>query len=89
MCVCLCALYLVGGIYTVLRSKAGVTTAELGDQYCMLGKYNESTVKLEVEVLEPDHPVLRESIEALRGKGINVSSASRPLCVTNPFSPSL
>ena len=33
----LCPLSLVGGIYTVIRSKAGVTTSELGDQYCMIG----------------------------------------------------
>ncbi|OZC08187.1 starch synthase [Onchocerca flexuosa] len=37
----------VGGIYTVLRTKASVTTEELGDQYCMLGPYNEERVKLE------------------------------------------
>ncbi|XP_064399869.1 glycogen [starch] synthase, muscle-like [Halichondria panicea] len=62
----------VGGIYTVLRSKAGVTTAELGDQYCMLGKYNEATVRLEVEVMEPELSVLQESIEVLRQEGIKV-----------------
>ncbi|VDM40142.1 unnamed protein product [Toxocara canis] len=38
----------VGGIYTVLRTKAAVSTDELGDQYCMLGPYNEERVKLEV-----------------------------------------
>uniref|UniRef100_A0A915DED7 Glycogen [starch] synthase n=1 Tax=Ditylenchus dipsaci TaxID=166011 RepID=A0A915DED7_9BILA len=27
----------VGGIYTVLRTKAPVSTDELGDQYCMMG----------------------------------------------------
>ena len=53
----------VGGIYTVIRSKAGVTTEELGDQYCMLGMYNEDCVKLEVEVLEPELSVIKETIE--------------------------
>ena len=62
----------VGGIYTVLRSKAGVTSAELGDQYCMLGKYNESTVKLEVEVVEPELSIMKESVDALRSEGVNV-----------------
>ncbi|VBB28731.1 unnamed protein product [Acanthocheilonema viteae] len=38
----------VGGIYTVLRTKAPITTEELGDQYCMLGPYKEERVKLEV-----------------------------------------
>ncbi len=60
----------------MLRSKAGVTTAELGDQYCMLGKYNEATVKLEVEVMEPELSVLSESIEALRREGIKVSTST-------------
>lgn len=62
----------VGGIYTVIRSKAAVTTAELGDQYCMLGPYNEACVRLEVEVMEPSFSVLRESIEVLRSAGIKV-----------------
>ena len=56
----------------MLRSKAGVTTAELGDQYCMLGPYNEDTVKLEVEVLEPEFSIMKESIEALRKEGVKV-----------------
>lgn len=62
----------VGGIYTVLRSKAGVTTAELGDQYCMIGPYNESTVRLEVEVMEPELSVMKETIEVLRNDGVKV-----------------
>lgn len=66
----------MGGIYTVLRSKAAVTTAELGDQYCMIGKYNESCVKLEVEVMEPELSVMKESIEVLRKEGINVSGTN-------------
>lgn len=28
----------VGGIYTVIRSKAFVSTEEMGDNYCLLGK---------------------------------------------------
>ncbi len=59
---------LVGGIYTVLRSKAGATTAELGDLYCMLGPYNE----LEVEVMEPEFSVLKETVEAMRKEGVKV-----------------
>ncbi len=57
----------------MLRSKAGVTTAELGDQYCMLGPYNEDCVKLEVEVMEPKFSVMKESIEVLRKEGVKVS----------------
>ncbi len=63
---------LVSGIYTVLRSKAGATTAELGDLYCMLGPYNEDCVKLEVEVMEPEFSVLKETVEAMRKEGVKV-----------------
>ena len=31
----------VGGIYTVIRSKTGVSVNELGDQYILLGPYKE------------------------------------------------
>lgn len=65
---------LVGGIHTVLRSKAAVTTSELGDQYYMIGPYHEPTVKLEVEVMEPEFPVAREVVESMRKEGVNVSS---------------
>lgn len=62
----------VGGIYTVIRSKAAVTTAELGDQYCLIGPYNESCVRLEVEVMEPEQSVMKEAVEALRSEGVKV-----------------
>ena len=40
--------HVVGGIYTVIRSKAGVTTSELGDQYCMIGKTRTGTPRLHI-----------------------------------------
>ena len=67
----------VGGIYTVVRSKADVTTAELGDEYVMIGPYNESTVRLEVEVAEPDSPITREVIDQMRGNGIKVGGTRK------------
>uniref|UniRef100_A0A2I4JH69 Glycogen [starch] synthase n=1 Tax=Stichopus japonicus TaxID=307972 RepID=A0A2I4JH69_STIJA len=62
----------VGGVYTVLRSKAGVTTDELGDQYCMLGPYNEATVRTEVEVCEPENEVIRRAIKKMTDQGLKV-----------------
>ena len=56
----------------MIRSKAAVTTAELGDQYCLIGPYNESCVRLEVEVMEPEHSVMKEAVEALRSEGVKV-----------------
>uniref|UniRef100_A0A1X7UI12 Glycogen [starch] synthase n=2 Tax=Amphimedon queenslandica TaxID=400682 RepID=A0A1X7UI12_AMPQE len=62
----------VGGIHTVIRSKAPVTTAELGDQYCMIGPYHEPTVKLEVEVMEPELSVTKEVVESMKKEGVKV-----------------
>ncbi|VDN07205.1 unnamed protein product [Thelazia callipaeda] len=63
----------IGGIYTVLRTKASVTTDELGDQYCMLGPYNEERVKLEVEILQPDATPLRYALDQLKDMGFQAS----------------
>jgi glycogen(starch) synthase len=62
----------VGGIYTVIKTKAAVTTEELGDQYCMIGPYNESCVRTEVEVLEPSCPALSATLKQMREHGIKV-----------------
>lgn len=69
----------------MIRSKAGVTTAELGDQYCMLGPYNEDCVKLEVEVLEPEFSIMKETIEALRKEGVKASYNAGQKGVINDF----
>ena len=65
--------FLVGGIHTVIRSKASVTTGELGDQYCMIGPFHDPTVRLEVEVMEPEFSLTREVVEAMRKEGVKVS----------------
>lgn len=62
----------MGGIYTVLRTKAAISTEELGDQYCMLGPYNEDTVRIEVEILEPETYAMRKAIENMREHGVKV-----------------
>ncbi|GAU97511.1 hypothetical protein RvY_08793 [Ramazzottius varieornatus] len=62
----------VGGIYTVIRSKAEVTVNEMGNQYILLGPYNEHCVRTEVEVMEPDTDVLKKSIEDMKNQGIGV-----------------
>ena len=42
----------VGGIYSVLKSKAQVTTAEYGSMYTLLGPWNRASAAVEVEELE-------------------------------------
>lgn len=60
----------VGGIYTVIRSKTGVSVNELGDQYILLGPYKEFHARQEVEEEEfsPAHP-LGQAVESQRQKG--------------------
>ncbi|OQV17191.1 Glycogen [starch] synthase, muscle [Hypsibius exemplaris] len=63
----------VGGIYTVIRSKAEVTVEEMGSQYLLLGPHNEHCVRTEVETMEPDTEVLRRTIDSMRNQGIGVT----------------
>eukprot|EP00124_Ichthyophonus_hoferi_P004004 Ihof_evm1s394 gene=Ihof_evmTU1s394 len=62
----------VGGIYTVIRSKAPVTVKELGDNYYCIGPVNENAVRTEVEASELADPHVRAAVEALRSAGIRV-----------------
>lgn len=64
----------VGGIYTVLRTKALVSTDELGDQYCMLGPYNDERATMEMEHLEPDNAAMKYALEKTRECGFQVES---------------
>ena len=63
---------LVGGIYTVIRTKASVTVEELGEQYCLVGPLNESCVRTEVEMMEPTNHALTGAIQHMREFGIKV-----------------
>ncbi|KAF8936779.1 glycogen synthase [Dissophora ornata] len=60
----------VGGIYTVLKSKAPVTSTEYGDRYTMIGPLSYKTAPLEVETLEPDTPELRMTLESMKERGV-------------------
>lgn len=67
MCCCL----QVGGIYTVLRSKAQISTEELGDQYCMFGPMKDEKWRLEVEQIEPENRTIREAMKRFHSDGFN------------------
>jgi glycogen(starch) synthase len=62
----------VGGIYTVIKTKAPITVEEWGEQFCLMGPYNEACVRTEVEILEPHHYAYKETITAMRAAGIKV-----------------
>lgn len=64
----------VGGIYTVIRSKAFVSTEELGEFYCLMGPYKEECARTEVEECDfPKGNPLHEAVQALRDQGFRVS----------------
>ncbi|KAM6895416.1 glycogen [starch] synthase, liver-like [Xenentodon cancila] len=55
----------VGGIYTVIQSKAKITVDEWGENYYMMGPYFEHNFKTQVEVCEPPNPAIRKAMDAL------------------------
>lgn len=58
--------FLVGGIFTVIRSKAQVSTDELGDQYTLIGPWNDGQCSREVEVMDPPEPAFARAIQQLK-----------------------
>ncbi|XP_027053151.1 glycogen [starch] synthase-like isoform X2 [Pocillopora damicornis] len=60
----------VGGIYTVIRSKAPAAVDVLGNKYCLIGIYNDLQCKTEVEMVEPEDPAIKGAIQAMRDSGV-------------------
>ncbi|KAI9596601.1 glycogen synthase [Syncephalis fuscata] len=60
----------VGGIYTVLRTKAPITSQEFGDRYTMIGPLNNRTAPVEVEQLTPTSPAIREALDLMQAAGV-------------------
>ena len=58
----------VGGIYTVLRSKAPATVRRWGDAYCLIGPYREAAARIELEP-QPAPGVFGEVVAALGALG--------------------
>ncbi len=59
----------LGGIYTVLRSKADCMIERWDDRYCLIGPYNPATAPLEFEE-RPTEGIIRETLDRLRAQGI-------------------
>ena len=64
--------FAVGGIYTVIRSKAPAAVDVLGNKYCLVGIYNDLQCKTEVEIVEPEDPAMKGAIQALKDNGVEV-----------------
>jgi glycogen(starch) synthase len=61
----------VGGIYTVLRSKAPTAVKRHGQHYCLVGPYNPEITPQEFEET-PLRGVFGEAVKALRAAGLEV-----------------
>jgi glycogen(starch) synthase len=59
----------LGGIYTVLRSKADCMKDRWDERYCLIGPYNPATAALEFEE-RPTEGIIRETLDRLRAQGI-------------------
>lgn len=62
----------VGGIYSVLKSKAPVTTAEYGERYTLIGPLNRASAAVEVEELTPSNLHIRDTMKSMRDRGIEL-----------------
>ncbi len=59
----------LGGIYTVLRSKAATMLEHWGDRYFLIGPYNPQTAAVEFEE-RPTEGFIREALDRLRDAGM-------------------
>uniref|UniRef100_A0A8P4KQZ2 Glycogen [starch] synthase n=1 Tax=Dicentrarchus labrax TaxID=13489 RepID=A0A8P4KQZ2_DICLA len=62
----------VGGIYTVIQTKARLTSEEWGENYFLVGPYVESNVRTQVELIEPTNPALKRTIDKMNSSGCKV-----------------
>ncbi|XP_033883272.1 glycogen [starch] synthase, liver isoform X1 [Acipenser ruthenus] len=62
----------VGGIYTVIQTKAKITVDEWGENFFMVGPYYDHNVKTQVELCEPPNPAIKKAMDALRSNGCQV-----------------
>lgn len=60
----------VGGIYSVLKSKAPITVAEYKHRYCLIGPLNYASAATEVEELELKDSKIKQSLDAMSSRGV-------------------
>lgn len=65
----------VGGIYTVIRSKAPAMVEMYGGSYCMVGPYTGKAIQAELELNDAPSDVFGLAAAALRKRGYDVYDA--------------
>ena len=63
---------IVGGIYTVIKTKVPVTVSEYGDRYCLIGPLSYKTAPMEVEAQEPEDEAMIKTLDQMRSRGIKL-----------------
>jgi glycogen(starch) synthase len=59
----------LGGIYTVLKTKAAAMLEKWGDRYCLIGPYNPHTAPMEFEE-QPTYGSIRDTLQRLQDSGL-------------------
>ncbi|KAM7335673.1 hypothetical protein ACRRTK_006150 [Alexandromys fortis] len=62
----------VGGIYTVIQTKAKTTADEWGENYFLIGPYFEHNMKTQVEQCEPTNDAVKRAMDAMNKHGCQV-----------------
>jgi glycogen(starch) synthase len=65
----------VGGIYTVIRSKAPAMMKITSGHYCMIGPYLNKNIEAELEPLDDAQDIIGQAAAALRKRGFDVRYA--------------
>lgn len=65
----------VGGIYTVIRSKAPTMVNNWGTNYCLIGPFVNRSIVAELEPLNQTEDIFGQAASSLRGKGYDVHYA--------------
>lgn len=60
----------VGGIYSVLKSKAPITVAEYRERYTLIGPLNYASAQIEVEELPVLDPHVKSTLDSMSARGI-------------------
>ncbi|KAK4829457.1 LOW QUALITY PROTEIN: hypothetical protein QYF61_004675, partial [Mycteria americana] len=89
--VSVCGEGVVGGIYTVIQTKAKITADEWGENYFLVGPYFEHNVKTQVEACEPPNPAVKKAMDTMKSQGcqgwrLNHFPGQPVPMLDNPFS---
>lgn len=60
----------VGGIYSVLKSKAPISVAEYRERYTLIGPWHHESAQIEVEELPVKDDFIRQSLELMSSRGV-------------------